>query len=106
MLEVMKDREDGAEPNEPAWRKSYRSAMIELNPAALPAKVTLAVRELAARSQQLLPARDPASLAEWQAIADALNNLSLIDKHESTSIEAATPADSARPPGQPTAPRS
>jgi hypothetical protein len=99
MLEVMRDHEDGAEQKEYAWRKSYRSAMMELNPAELPAKVKLAVRELAARSQELLPARDPASIAEWQAIADALHNLSLIDKQESTSSsDAATPADPPRPP--------
>jgi hypothetical protein len=65
-----------------AWQSRYADAMLELNPSELAAKVKLANEELYRRSKELMFARDAESMAEWQALADALNNLTAIQKHE------------------------
>lgn len=71
-----------------AWQRSYRDAMLELDPSEMPAKLKLAASELRERSKELMFARDAAFLMEWQAIADALNNLSVIERYElSTGFE-------------------
>lgn len=71
-----------------SWHASYEAAMLELNPVELPAKVMRAVDELKQRSQELAFNRDANSANEWQALADALNNLSAIQKWElSPSLE-------------------
>jgi hypothetical protein len=102
MLKVMNQSEGGSMAKTFPWEHSYQDAMLELNPAELPGKVKRAVCELAARSRELLLVQDAASIAEWQAIADALHDLSVIEKHELTSsAEASTPAD----PPPPTGPR-
>lgn len=73
------------------WQRSYTEAMLELNPSELPAKVRLAYEELHRRSKELMFARDAESMTEWQALADALNNLTAIQKHElGTTKEADT----------------
>jgi hypothetical protein len=65
-----------------AWQRPYVEAMLELNPSELPGKVDFAKEELHRRSEELMFARDAESMAEWQAVADALNNLTAIQKHE------------------------
>lgn len=64
------------------WQRSYQDAMLELNPVELPVKFRIAVSELQQRSRELLLARDSKASVEWQAIADARNNLSAIEKYE------------------------
>ena len=68
-----------------SWQKSYQEAMLELNLPELPAKIRRAVTELREREKELLLKREAASLAEWQAISDALNNLSAIARSELAS---------------------
>lgn len=65
-----------------SWHQSYQEAMLELNLAELPGKIRRAVQELQQRSGELLYARDPESGKEWQAICDALTNLSVIQRYE------------------------
>ncbi len=67
------------------WQRSYQDAMLELDPVELRAKVQLALSELQERSRELLAARDSESSVEWQAIADARSNLSVIQRHELAS---------------------
>jgi hypothetical protein len=64
------------------WQRSYTEAMLELNPSELPAKVKLAYEDLHRRNKELMFARDAESMTEWQALADAINNLTAIQKHE------------------------
>ncbi len=78
------------------WQRSYQDAMLELNPAELPGKLKIAVAELQERIRELF-ARDSRSSVEWQAIADARNNLSAIEKYELRA--AAGTGHSARPAG-------
>lgn len=68
--------------NEYSWQRSYQDAMLELNPAELGAKVRRAVSELQLRSSELQLSHEGEAFREWQAIADALNNLRAIEKFE------------------------
>lgn len=65
-----------------AWHRSYQDAMLELNVSEMPAKFKRAASELRERAQELMFARDAASILEFQAIGDALNNLSAIERSE------------------------
>jgi hypothetical protein len=69
-----------------SWQRSYQDAMLELNPVELGAKVRRAVSELQLRSSELQLSREGEAFREWQAIADALNNLRAIEKFELNSV--------------------
>ena len=64
------------------WQPSYRDALLELNPAELPAKIARAVSELQKRSRELMFTPGEESLFERQAVADALNGLRAIQRFE------------------------
>jgi hypothetical protein len=66
------------------WQQSYQDALLELNPAALRAKIARVVSELEKRKRELMLAQDKESLAERQAIVDALNGLGAIERFELT----------------------
>ena len=67
-----------------SWQGSYQDALLELDPAELCRKVARAVSELEKRSQELMFTNDAESFKERQAIADALNGLGDIQRHELT----------------------
>lgn len=67
-----------------SWQQSYQDALLELNPAELRAKLSRAVSELEKRRLELMVAQDKESLAERQAITDALNGLGAISRFELT----------------------
>jgi hypothetical protein len=66
------------------WQQSYQDALLELNPAALRARIARAVSELEKRKRELMLAQDKESLVERQAIVDALNGLGAIERFELT----------------------
>ena len=66
------------------WQQSYQDALLELNPAALRARIARAVSELEKRKRELTLAQDKESLVERQAIVDALNGLGAIERFELT----------------------
>ena len=76
-----------------SWQHSYQDALLELNPAELPAKIRRAVSELEARRSELMFAQDTESLAERQAVVDALNGLGAISR-----FELSVPCESGYPP--------
>lgn len=84
MLESMIDR-GGQTMGAFSWQQSYRDALLELNPAELRAKIARAVAELERRSQELMFAQGEEAVAERQAVADALNGLGAIQRHELTT---------------------
>jgi hypothetical protein len=65
-----------------SWQQAYQDALLELNQTELRTKVARAVSELEKRRQELMFAQDKASLAERQAIIDALNGLGAIQRFE------------------------
>ncbi|MFZ3340902.1 MAG: hypothetical protein WA213_08475 [Terriglobales bacterium] len=65
-----------------SWQQSYHDALLELNPAELRVKIIRAVSELERRNRELLSAQEAESLAERQAIVDALNGLGAIERFE------------------------
>ncbi|MGA9473901.1 MAG: hypothetical protein WBV36_15650 [Terriglobales bacterium] len=80
-----------------SWQPCYQDALLELDPAALPAKIARARSELEKRSRELIFAQDPASVAERQAVTDALNGLGAIQR-----LELIAPFETGGP-GRPTA---
>ena len=82
MLESMKSMDGEGKKDEFSWQRSYRDAMLELRPAELGAKVRLAVSELELRSSELLLSHEGELIREWQAIADAMSNLRVIERCE------------------------
>jgi hypothetical protein len=79
-----------------SWQQSYQDALLELNSAELHAKISQAVSELEKRIRELTFVQDVESIAERQAIADALHGLDAIRR-----FELAAPSEPGRPP-QPT----
>jgi hypothetical protein len=67
-----------------SWQPTYQDALLELNPAALRVKIARAISELEKRKRELMLAQDKKSLAERQAIVDALNGLGAIERFELT----------------------
>jgi len=65
-----------------SWQRSYQDALLELNQTELRAKIARAVSELEKRRLDLKSAQDNESLAERQAIVDALNGLGAIQRFE------------------------
>ena len=65
-----------------SWQQSYQDALLELNPPELRAKISRAVSELEKRRRELIFTQDRESLAESQAIIDALNGLGAIERFE------------------------
>lgn len=65
-----------------SWQPCYQDALLELDPAELPAKIARARSELEKRSRELIFVQDPASVAERQAVTDALNGLGAIQRLE------------------------
>ena len=75
------------------WQRSYRDALLELNPVELRVKINRAVSELQNRSRELMFAQDVQSLIERQAVMDALNGLDSIERYELTApFEALIPS--------------
>lgn len=64
------------------WQASYQDALLELDSAKLPSKIGLAISELENRSRELMFSEDAEAFSERQAIADALNGLEAIRRHE------------------------
>ena len=79
-----------------SWQQSYQAAMLELNLAELRVKLKDAIFALQERGRELMFARDAESAVEWQAIADALNNLSVIERYELSSPEISGRNDAAQ----------
>ncbi len=90
MLEVMNNSDD--EMRTFPWGRSYRDAMLEIDPLELRAKINIALFELKKRTSELMLAGEPVSSVEWQALVDAHNNLRVIEKHELSSAMEAVPA--------------
>lgn len=76
-----------------AWQQSYQDALLELNPAELAEKMRRAVSELEKRRAELMFAQNSESLAERQAVIDALNGLGAISR-----FELSVPLDPGCPP--------
>ena len=56
--------------------------MIKLNPMELPNKIRIDEAVMRERANELMPSRDDSSIEEQRAIADALNNLALLERVE------------------------
>ena len=67
-----------------SWQQSYQDALLELNPAQLPVNIDRAVSELEQRIRELMSVQDVESIAERQAIVDALRGLDTIKRFELT----------------------
>lgn len=66
------------------WQQSYQEALLELNPAELRANIGRAVSELENRIRELMSNQDVETVAERQAIRDALNGLRAVERSELT----------------------
>ena len=75
------------------WQQSYQDALLELNHVDLRAKISHAVSELEKRIRELRLVQDVESIAERQAIADALHGLDAIRR-----FELAVPSEPGRSP--------
>ena len=79
-----------------SWQQSYQDALLELNPAELRAKIGHAVSELESRIRELMSHQDAETVAERQAIRDALNGLHALERSELTMpFETGSPRRSA-----------
>jgi len=82
MLELMRHSGGGCLTTLYSWQPCYQDALLELDPAELPAKIARARSELEKRSRELIFVQEPASVAERQAVTDALNGLGAIQRLE------------------------
>jgi hypothetical protein len=82
MLNPMNHSVDGRMAKVYTWQRSYQDALLELDPAELHTKIGLAVSDLEKRNRELMLSQDAEAFSERQAIADALNGLDSIRKHE------------------------
>jgi hypothetical protein len=73
------------------WQDLYKAAMLELNSTKLRNQLQLARAAMYQRSEELVQDCGAFSLGERRAIADALRNLSVLERYELKSdIEACT----------------
>ena len=64
-----------------SWQDSYRAAMVELDPARLMHSIESAGATIQGRRERL-PGSDSSPMEEGQALADALENLRLLQRIE------------------------
>lgn len=77
---------------ETQWQELYKSAVLELNPLVMRTKINIAMEAMRERDEQLRQLHDPNALDERRAIADAVHNLTTLEKLELRSA----PSDGGR----------